>query len=342
MCSPSAAGFKVKDHRKAGNLGEESKVANRRIYRGLMAAAGAAGLAMIAGMAPLPAAAAERGGINLGNTSFFDGLASRAPGCTYLQYIGHNDFKSYNGADGNKTASVDLNVTYFSQQLACNTDVKFLGGVLGWSAAVPIAGKTFSSDQLPYSGFASSGAGLGDVKAGPYILFPPVMSNGRPVFAQGFEFDVIAPTGKFDEGKTFNPGNDYWSINPFWRATWLPAPQWEVSWRAHYIHNFDHTVNAHKLLNGDGVWVNFTASRELFKDFYLGLNGYWLKQLNGDRTDGVERPGTRQESLYIGPGFHYTLDPKNIINLNVYLPVTDVNAYSSGTQVNLMYIHPLN
>jgi hypothetical protein len=307
-----------------------------------MAGAGAAGLAIIAGAVQPPAMAAERSGINLGTTSFFDGFASTAPGCTYLQYIGHGDFNSFNGNGGNKTASVDLNVTYFSSQLACNSDLKVLGGVLGWSTAAPIVGKTFSSDRLPFSAFTSSGTGLGDIKTGPYILFPPVISNGRPVFAQGFEFDIIAPTGKFDSSHTFNPGNDYWSINPFWRATWLPAPRWEVSWRAHYIHNFDHTVNTHKLLNGDGFWVNFTASRELFKDFYFGLNGYWLKQIDGDRTDGVERANTKQESLYMGPGFHYTFDPKNIVNFNVYFPVRDVNAYSGGTQLNLMYIHPFN
>jgi hypothetical protein len=56
----------------------------------------------------------------------------------------------------------------------------------------------------------------------------------------------------------------------------------------------------------------------------------------------VARANTQQASLYLGPGFHQTFDPKNIINFNVYLPVTDVNAYSGGTQVNLMYIHPLN
>ncbi len=32
--------------------------------------------------------------------------------------------------------------------------------------------------------------------------------------------------------------------------------------------------------NGDGVWINFTASNEIFKDFHLGVNGYWLKQLS--------------------------------------------------------------
>jgi hypothetical protein len=52
--------------------------------------------------------------------------------------------------------------------------------------------------------------------------------------------------------------------------------------------------------------------------------------------------GTRQESLCLGPGFHYKIDPKNIVNVNLYLPVTDVNAPSGGYQLNLHYIHPLN
>jgi hypothetical protein len=94
---------------------------------------------------------------------------------------------------------------------------------------------------------------------------------------------------------------------------------------------------------GDGAWLNFTASREIFKDFYFWLNGYWLKQLAaGTLAAATKAPLGQQEPLYIGPGFHYTMDPKNIINFNVYLPVYDVNAMSGGYTVNLMYIHPLN
>ena len=304
----------------------------KQVNKGMMAAI--AGLILTAA-ALTPAGATQRTGINTGGTSFFDGFGGSQPGCAFIAYLGHVDFDQLNGADGNKVADFELQSTYVIPQVACTTEQELFGGLLGWNVIVPFSGQ----DASPNPPLSTNGFGLGDALVGVSLAFPPVIENGRPVFAHGFEVDVIAPTGKFDPTKAINPGNDYWSINPFWKATWLPAPGWEVSWRLNYIHNFEHEVGGAQVHNGDGVWVNFTASRELFKDFYFGLNGYWLTQFEGDKINGVEIAGTKQESLYIGPGFHYTLDPKNIINFNVYFSVYDTNAFSDGAIINLQYIH---
>jgi hypothetical protein len=313
---------------------------NRLTKHGALLGGVAAGLLSLGVAALTPAAAAERTGINLGTTSFFDGFAGLEPGCTLITYAGHDTFNSATDKSGNKVADAQLDVNYLVPQVACNSDMKLYGGTLGWNTIVPF------SEQNSGSGIPTNGGGLGDILVGPYIQFPPIMSGGHPVFSHGFEFDIIAPTGKYNSSIPVNPGNDYWSISPFWKATWLPAHGWEVSWRANYIHNFDHQSNPNAsgtLRNGDGVWLNFTASREIFKDFYFGMNGYWLKQLSNDTgLGGSQLANTQQESLYIGPGFHYTMDPKNIVNFNVYLPVYDANALSGGYQVNMQYIHPLN
>jgi len=292
---------------------------------------------LILGAAALtPAGAAERTGINTGSTSFFDGFGGSRAGCSYIQYLGHVDFDQLNGPNGKKAADFELESTYAVQQVACTTEHELFGGLLGWTAIVPLSGQ----DASPNPPLSTNGFGLGDVDVGVTLAFPPVIENGRPVFVHGLSFDVLAPTGKFDPAKAINPGNDYWSTAAFWKATWLPQPGWEVSWRLNFIHNFEHQVSGAQLRSGDGVWVNFTASREIFKDFYLGLNGFWLKQFEGDEINGVEQPGTKQESLYIGPGFHYTLDPQNIINFNTYFSVSDTNAFSDGVLVNLQWVHP--
>ncbi len=133
------------------------------------------------------------------------------------------------------------------------------------------------------------------------------MDGGHPVFSHGFEFDIFTPSGKYSARLPVNPGNDYWSLSPFWKATWLPTQGWEISWRLSYIYNFDHNSNPNEAgplsatvkHNGDGVWLNFTASREIFKDFYFGLNGYWLKQLTGDIGATGALAKTQQEfALY--------------------------------------------
>ncbi len=320
---------------------------NRLKKHGMLLSGLTAGLLTLGTAALSPVAAAERTGINLGTTSFFDGFGGAEPGCTFITYAGHDSFKSLNGPNGNKEpVPTQLDVNYLVPQMACSSDMKMFGGTLGWNTIVPFAGQS-TGGVVPGP---ANGTGLGDILVGPYIAFAPTMKDGHPVFSHSVEFDIIAPTGKYNFAIPVNPGNDYWSINPFWRATWLPAHGWEVSWRLNYIHNFDHISSdnhagpggATMLRNGDGVWANFTASKEIFKDFYFGLNGYWLKQLSGDTKAIGGKLDNAQESLYIGPGFHYTMDKHNMFNFNVYLPVYDANALSGGYQVNLQYIHPLN
>jgi hypothetical protein len=318
--------------------------------RGMLLGGVAAGLLTLGGAALLPAAAAERMGINLGTTSFFDGFGGADKGCTVITYIGHDTFNSLNGPNGSKEPlPAQLDANYIAPQIACSSDITVAGGRLGWNTIVPFSEQNSGSGAVVPG--ATNGTGLGDILVGPYIAFAPTIKDGHPVFAHSLELDIITPTGKYNSNIPVNPGNDYWSINPFWRATWLPAHGWEVSWRLNYIHNFDHLTTPNAafpipggvLRNGDGAWANFTVSREIFKDFYFGVNGYWLKQLTSDTlVAGGKVPNSQQESLYIGPGFHYTIDKHNMVNFNVYLPVRDVNALSDGYQVNLQYTHPLN
>ncbi len=315
---------------------------NRLKKHGMLLGGLAAGLLTL-GAALTPAAADERKGINLGTTSFFDGFGGAAPGCTYIQYMGHDGFNTATNGSGNKVANVNLDVNYFVPQLACSSDIKVLGGLIGWNTIVPFSEQDSSS-------FPANGSGLGDLLVGPYIAWAPIVKDGRPVFANSVEFDIIAPTGKFSSTAVANPGNDYWSISPFWRATYLPAPGWEVSWRTNYLHNFDHQTptpfnpdGVPVVVNGDAVWINFTLSKEIAKNLHFGLNGYWLKQLSGDTgLGGTKIANSQVESLYIGPGVHYEIDRHNMVNFNVYLPVYDANTLSGGYQVNLQYIHPLN
>jgi hypothetical protein len=224
-----------------------------------------------------------------------------------------------------------LDSTYATSQIACTTDIKLFGTSLGWTVIAPFSGQ--EADPATTSGF-----GFGDVVVAPYFALPPIMSAGRPVFAHGIEFDVYTPTGEHNADKTVNPGNHYWSLAPFYKATWLFAPGWELSGRFNYIHNFEHTVNGISYRTGDGVWINFDVSYEIVQNFHLGINGYWLKQLEDDKNAAFP---LAQESLYLGPGFCYKMDQRNVVNFNLYMPVFDKNAYSDGMQINLQYIHPL-
>ena len=211
-----------------------------------------------------------------------------------------------------------------------------LGGRLGANIAAPIIGHDIS----PSPPLSDNGTGLGDIIFGPSLQFLPVKRGGRDFFSHGVEIDILTPSGKNDVTKTINPGNGYWSILPFWKATLLPLPQWEISWRISYIHNFEYSPGGVTRHTGDGVWLNFATSYEVYKNLYLGLNGYWLKQLDADEIGSVNVANSKQESFHIGPGFHYTFPSKDVLNVNVYFDVMDKNAYSDGAAINMQYVHP--
>lgn len=285
----------------------------------------------------VPAGAAERGGINLTTTSFFDGFGpTEAWACGYLHYNGYFGFDALNGPDGHKAADNSLRGGYTAPQIACNSGWIVLGGRLGANIAAPIIGHSIS----PSPPLSDNGVGLGDIIFGPSLQFFPVKLGGRDFFSHGVEIDLLTPSGKYDVIKTVNPGNGYWSLLPFWKATVLPLPHWEISWRVNYIHNFEHSPGGVARRTGDGAWLIFTTGYEIYKNFYLGLNGYWLKQLEADQVGGVDVPDSKQESLHAGPGFHYTFTSKDVLNVNVHFDVMDKNAFSDGASINMQYIHP--
>ena len=179
---------------------------------------------------------------------------------------------------------------------------------------------------------------------------PAIIHDGHPIFAQRFSFYFSAPVGKFDTDKDITQGSGYWSFQPYWAATFIPAAQWELSWRLYYIYNFETSRIGTSLIPnvgsifqngqaGQATSVNFTASYAITKQFRFGLNGYYLKQLTDDKLNGQSYSGGKEEALYIGPGFQYNFNANNVMNFNVYLPVEDQNRFSGGEQFNLLLVH---
>jgi hypothetical protein len=290
--------------------------------------------------------------INLGATTFRDGFLPTNPGCAYFQYFRRNSWNEIHDKDGHDVAAfkrLDIEATAGASQLACATPIKIFAGTLGFETLVPIANLSSSSNP---SGIVlqDNGFGLGDIFFATYLQMPPVMQNGRPIYSQRFELTFIAPVGKFDSDKDLNQGSGYWSVNPYWAATWFPLPKWELTWRAHYLYNFPTTNIATSLVPnvqdlfksgqaGQAAWVNFTLGYAVTGKASIGLTGYYLRQLTDDQLNGRSYSGGKEEALYMGPGFHYEFNAKNAMNINVYLPVDDENRPSGGFQFNLVYGH---
>ncbi len=293
---------------------------------------------------------------NLGNTSFYDGFAG-PPGFSYLTYLEFASASSFRDSDGNENKAFDdpkLNVVSFLNQISYYSPKTIGGGAhLGWSLIVPIVSLDGDfGDAGPQ--LRDNGTGLGDITTGPQVQFDPIVNaDGRPVYVQRFAIDAILPTGEYDRDRDFNQGSNTYSLNPYWAATWMPAPRWEASWRLYYLHNFrnDEPASSSPLSfrgesvrntqAGNAAWINFATSYEVLPNISVGLNGYYFKQLSDDRVNGHRLEDSREQVLGIGPGMFWKIEDGKGFWLNAYHETDAENRAQNDFSVQLRFAHPL-
>lgn len=266
-----------------------------------------------------PPAVAQPGGINLGGTTFVDGFSRMSPGWTYLptlQYVHGTDIKD---GDGNRVAAFNdpaIDTVTLINHFSYRSGVELWGGALGINVIVPAISLHTTFGQ-PGAVLQGDGTALGDLTIGPSLQFNPVMGDRGPVFVHRVEFSVISPTGKYDRNRDINQGSGFYSINPYWAATWFPAARWEVSWRLHYLYNFrnDKPASSSPLAfqgapvrdtqAGKAAWANFATSYEIAPGVRAGLNGYYFKQISDNEINRVRIDNSREQVLGAGPGMMF-------------------------------------
>lgn len=280
-----------------------------------------------------PPSVSQPSGINLGVTSFFDGFAGPL-GWTHLVYLRQSRATSIRNNQGKDVAVFDdprIQATVLLNQISyISPSTIGMGAHLGWNAIIPLT-TVDAAFGAAGPALADNATGLGDLTTGPQIQFDPVVNaQGRPVFSQRFAFDVIVPVGKYDAHKDINQGANHFSLNPYWAATWLPAPGFEVSWRLQYLYNFkndDSASSTPQFFNGESLrnvqagqaaWANFTTSYEVAPGVHLGLNGYYFKQVTDDRANGHHLEDSREKVLGIGPGLFWAISKSDGFWLNTY------------------------
>ena len=291
------------------------------------------------------ASTAEPAGIDLGGSSFNDGFGRTTQGFVYQQYLLAQHYDSIAGPNGSESPifrGTNLNALVSLNQLIYVSPYHMLDGILGAEALLPIVhlNARFAQDS-PTRLTADRGPALGDLTWGVFLQMPPVAWNGRTVFADRFDFDVISPTGQYNRADDINPGSGFWSLNPYWAMTLLPTASTEVSIRLNYLHNFANSDPAGATppyRAGDAAWVNFTASCRILPDVNFGLNGFYFRQFQGDTSMGHTVPNSETTNLSIGPGLMYQADARNALFLNAYLPVIERNT-PHGIRLVARWVH---
>lgn len=303
---------------------------------------------MAAAPPALLASTYEPSGINLGGTSFMDGFGPGSPGFTYIGWLKFRDNDHVNDANGDanpllKNPSIKTQVML--NQLVYTTPWQLWDGHVGFLGVLPVLKLDASTAAVsPVQLHSRSGVTTGDLTVAVFLQMDPVISGGRPVFSQRFEFSVMAPTGGYDKRYSVNPGANFWSINPYWAMTFLPTPNTEASLRLHYLYNYKNSdpagvpPNVRNFQAGQAFWANYAASYKVLPELNVGLNGYYFRQISDDKENGVRVDGTRTTDLVIGPGAMWKVDQHNILTANWYLPVRERNS-TSGSFVNLRWVH---
>jgi hypothetical protein len=307
-------------------------------------------LVMIVALATaLPVQAYDLPAVNLGFTSFLDGGPPSGPGLYFSQYIQYYTSDKFEDIPDAIAADEDLDAWISLSQFIYQSDQKLLfGGKWGLDVIIPLVSLDYSSAQGDNGPILDNGSGLGDITVGPFLQWDPIMGSNGPIFMHRIELQMIFPTGKYDENKELNPGSNFFSFNPYWAGTLFITPKWTVTTRIHYLLNADNNdpnrkykllMGANDTRAGSAIHLNFASAYEILpKRLRLGVNGYYLKQINDTQVNGVDVPNTKEEVFAIGPGAVYHFSKDVHLFVNAYFE-TMAEQRSKGERVNVRLVY---
>ena len=296
--------------------------------------------ALAALLAVTAAPAYDQPAVNLGFTSFLDGIPPAGPGLYAAQYVQY--YHAGHLPDLPFPGDPELDAVISLTQILVQHPAPVLGGAnIGLDLILPAAAFDLDADGTPLT----AQDGLGDLLIGPYIQWV-VMGQQGPVFAHRIELQTILPTGDYDKTRSINPGANVVSLNPYWAATWFLSPKWTLSGRLHYLWNDENNApntppdsGIADTQAGEAIHANFAADYEVLeKRLRVGLNGYAFRQITDSQANGADTGGEKEQVFAIGPGALWSFNQDNHLFANAYVEF-DAQNRPEGQRLNLRFVH---
>jgi hypothetical protein len=164
--------------------------------------------------------------------------------------------------------------------------------------------------KLKIAGQHYESTGLDEFGVEPFDL---TASYGNWYFLSGTHFYITA--WPYDRNSAANASSHYSSIAQQFGITWLPTPRWDISLNPNVEFNDRNHATGYRSGNSFGFTYGVSyrpCPHDLRWD--VGVNGFVIDQLEGDRSYGVPVPGgNKLRKQGIGPQLAYWFTPGAVL-----------------------------
>jgi hypothetical protein len=172
-----------------------------------------------------------------------------------------------------------------------------LGGRFQIGAAVPLAYAHVRAGldaTLGSRGISDKSTDIGDSFISP-ALYWKIGDFHFKLFES-----IFVPTGGYSTDNLANAGRNYWAFDTSLAITWLYTKTGtEISVIPGILFNTENSKTDYQ--SGNEFHVDFMANQFLAKNFAVGFQGYYYRQVSGDSGSGARLGSFEGESLGIGP-----------------------------------------
>jgi hypothetical protein len=236
--------------------------------------------------------------VNLGETSFLDALggpgfmAEEIGDANHSGVVKDGSGRPIEGASGSNSISGLSHLVWQSNYRIFHAS--YAVEVLGVAAHVN-------------AGTQGSAGGWGDMTVSPFILQWGQQTIGKVRIDQRFTLDFDLPVGEYHRESSVNLSSHAFTVHPYYAITVRPGRHFETSWRVHYLWNSTNNApplatGAQSTQAGQAIHFNATVGYALPHGFWVGPNGYFLKQVSAPAINGVRLRNSPEQVGAIGPG----------------------------------------